>query len=288
VAETQAVVPAGRLRLGAAAVLVAALMPSTSLAQPAYEGAGEPKWEAGLAFGGGSINDYPGADQNHARAIVTPLLIYRGRVLRIDREGVRGRLFNNRDFELDLAASAWFDARDSRAREGMPGLDYLFGLGPQLVYKGLSEHWGHPILHLKARALVSTDFRDVHGRGVALDPEVRWQFSPAGLPRGTLTLGVQPTWASRPLMRYFYEVEPGQATPERPAYHARAGYLGTELNLLFTRRESASLTWFATARGMLLNGAANAASPLLRDKSTLSIGAGVLWTPWQSRARAAD
>ena len=89
-------------------------------------------------------------------------------------------------------------------------------------------------------------------------------------------------------MRYFYEVEPAQATPERPAYRARAGYLGTELNLLLTRRESASLTWFATARGMALHGAANAASPLLRAKTTLSIGAGVLWTPWQSAARAAD
>jgi outer membrane scaffolding protein for murein synthesis (MipA/OmpV family) len=89
-------------------------------------------------------------------------------------------------------------------------------------------------------------------------------------------------------MRYFYEVEPAQATPERPAYRARAGYLGTELNLLLMHRASASLTWSVTARGMALHGAANAASPLLRDKTTLSIGAGVLWTPWRSEARAAD
>jgi outer membrane protein len=267
-----------------AALLVAALIPLTGFAQPADQ----PKWEAGVALGGGWVSDYPGADQNHARGIVTPLLIYRGPVLRIDREGVRGRLFNDNDFELDVAASAWFDARNSRAREGMPALDYLFGLGPQLVYKGLRGHWGSPTLHLKARSLVSTDFRNVHGRGLAFDPELRWRLgTPAG-DRSTLTLGIQPTWASRPLMRYFYEVEPAQATPERPAYRARAGYLGTELNLLLTRRESASLTWFATARGMALHGAANAASPLLRDKSTLSIGAGVLWTPWQSEARAAD
>jgi outer membrane protein len=267
-------------------LLVAALIPLTGLAQP--DVADQPKWEAGVALGGGWINDYPGADQNHARGIVTPLLIYRGPVLRIDREGVHGRVFRDSDFELDVAASAWFDARSSRAREGMPALDYLFGLGPQLFYKGLRQHWGSPTLRLKARALVSTDFRNAHGRGVAVDPEVRWQFSAPSRDRGMLTLGIQPTWASRPLMRYFYEVEPAQSTPERPAYRARAGYLGTELNLLLTRRQSASVTWFVTARGMVLHGAVNAASPLLRDKTTLSIGAGVLWTPWQSEARAAD
>jgi outer membrane scaffolding protein for murein synthesis (MipA/OmpV family) len=279
------IVRTGLRRLGAA-LPVAVLMSSASLAQPAATD--QPKWEAGLALGGGWVNDYPGADQNHARGIVTPLLIYRGSVLRIDREGVRGRLFKDSDFELDVAGSAWFDAPDSRAREGMPALDYLFGLGPQLVYKGLRQHWGSPTLHLKARSLVSTDFRKVHGRGVAFDPELRWHLGALAGERTTLTLGIQPTWASRHLMRYFYEVEPAQATPERPAYRARAGYLGTELNLLLIRRESATLSWFATARGMLLQGAANAASPLLRDKTTLSIGAGVLWTPWQSESRAAD
>jgi len=167
-------------------------------------------------------------------------------------------------------------------------LDYLFGLGPQLIYKGLRAQWGSPTLHLKTRALMSTDFRDLRGRGVALDPEVRWHFRPSTIAGSALSFGVQPSWATRPLMRYFYEVEPSQATPTRPAYQARAGYLGTELNLLLTRRESTSLTWFVTLRGMALQGAANATSPLLRDKSTLSIGAGIVWTPWRSATLATD
>ena len=277
-----------------AAVLVASLAPLVVLAQAAAPDAasdtsvGQPKWEAGLVLGGGWINDYPGADQNHARSLVAPLLIYRGPVLRVDRDGIRGRLFNNSDIEFDLAASAAFNARNSDARQGMPGLDYLFGFGPQLIYKGLRNHWGSPTLHLKARALMSTDFNDIHGRGVALDPELRWRVSPlAGWP-GALTFGVQPTWASRSLHKYFYEVDASQATPTRAAYQARAGYLGTELNLTLSRRHSDNLSWFVTARGMSLHGAANLHSPLLRDTSTLSVGAGVLWTPWHSEARAAD
>ena len=146
-----------------------------------------PKWEAGLVLGGGWINDYPGADRNHVRSLVAPFLIYRGPVWRVDRDGIRSRLFANPDLELDLAASAAFNARHSDAREGMPALDYLFGVGPQLVYKGWRQQWGSPELRLKARALVSTDFRHVDGRGAALDAEVRWRIQPARDWPGALT-----------------------------------------------------------------------------------------------------
>jgi len=272
--------------------LLASMAPVAALAQPAMPdaasdtSAGQPKWEAGLVFGGGWINDYPGADQNHVRSLVAPLVIYRGPVLRIDREGIRGRLLQSSDIEIDVTASAAFNVRNNHAREGMPALDYLFGFGPQIVYKGLRAQWGSPTLHFKARALMSTDLRHIHDRGLAVDPEIRWHLRPLKGSSGTLTFGLQPTWASRPLHRYFYEVEPSQATPTRPAYQARAGYLGTELNLTFSLRQSDALTWFVTARAMSLRGSANAGSPLLRDTATISVGAGILWTPWQSESRA--
>jgi outer membrane scaffolding protein for murein synthesis (MipA/OmpV family) len=103
-----------------------------------------------------------------------------------------------------------------------------------------------------------------------------------------LNLTLQPSWGSRALQQYFYQVDASQATPTRPAYDARAGYLGTEASLTLTGRQSGSLSWFASVRAMSLHGAANTASPLLRDRSNFSIGAGVMWTPWQSAARAAD
>lgn len=270
------------------------LMPLGAAAQTAVPdsdtdtSSGLPRWEAGLAAGGGWVNDYPGADQNHVRGIVLPVVIYRGPVLRVDGDGIRSRLLRNSDLEIDFAASAAFNVHDNHWREGMPELDYLFGLGPQLVYKGLREHAGHPTLHLKVRALMSTDFRRIDPRGFTVDPEVRWRLRPVEGWPGMLTVAVQPTWASRALHRYFYEVEPSQATPARPVYQARSGYLGTELNLTLTRQHSERMTWFVTARGMSLHGAANASSPLLRERATISVGAGIIWTPWRSEARAAD
>jgi len=247
------------------------------------------RWEGGLAAGGGRVADYPGAGQSHTRGIAVPVFIYRGPVLRIDDDGVRGRLFDHPDLHLDLAATAAFSARDSDARAGMPSLDYLVGIGPQLVYTGWRGAPGSPTLHLQLRGLMSTDLSTLNGRGASLSPAVRWRW-PLPVPSArplNLSASLQPTWASAPLMRYFYEVPAVHASADRPAYRARAGYLGTEWALTLSRRESSTLTWFATVRGMSLHGAANRASPLLRSRSDVSIGAGLMWTPWQSQERVA-
>ncbi len=264
------------------AALLALLLPLLAQA--------EPKWEAGVVAGGGWLHDYPGADQAQRRGLVAPLLIYRGPVLRVDREGIRGRIIDHPDVEFDISASAAFNARENEARAGMPPLDYLFGLGPQLAYEGWRDAFGSPVLYLRARALASTDFRRrADARGAMAGAELRWSFTPrlAGVPLN-ISAGVQPTWASRALHGYFYGVEAAQATAERPAHRARAGYLGTELNLTASRELSESLSWFAGVRAMSLHGAANADSPLHRRSSSVGVGVGLVWTPWRSDMSASD
>ncbi|HEX6362518.1 MAG TPA: MipA/OmpV family protein [Albitalea sp.] len=251
-------------------------------------GAGRPRWEVGFAAGGGRVADYPGSDQTHARGLVAPIVIYRGPVLRVDGGSIRGRVFDSPDWELDLSATGAFNARDNDARRGMPGLDWLFGVGPQLLYKGWREATGGATLHLKARAIFSTDFGRIDERGATFDPELRWRLRPLADTPTTLSLSVQPSWASRALQRYFYEVTPEQALPDRPAYAARSGYLGTELGATWHRRQGEHFSWFVTARAFALHGAANEASPLLRDKTNFSVGAGLVWTPWQSAERVPD
>lgn len=281
-----------RLRPIRSALLLSA--PVASLAQTAVpdeavlDTPGRPRWEVGVAAGGGRVSDYPGSDQSHTRGIAAPVVIYRGPVLRVDQGGIRGRVFDSPDWELDLSLSAAFNARDNEARQGMPGLDYLFGAGPQLVYKGWRQRPGGPSLHLKARAVMSTDFHRIDRRGATFDAELRWRLRPLAESPGRLTLSVQPTWASRTLQRYFYQVDAGQASAARPAYDGRAGYLGTEFGATWSRRHSDSLTWFVAARALSLHGAANAGSPLLRERTNFSVGAGLVWTPWKSSDRVPD
>lgn len=247
-----------------------------------------PRWEAGLAAGAGRVPDYPGADQSHWRGIVLPYVIYRGPVLRVDERGIRSRFLDTAHWELDLTASGAFNARSNERRQGMPELDYLFGIGPQLVYKGWATQGSGPTLHLKLRALGSTDFERLDSRGASFAPELRWRLRGVAGPASTLTLSVEPTWTSRPLQRYFYEVEPSQATATRPAYRARAGYLGTEFGAALRQRLDRELSWFVTGSVTSLHSATNVASPLLASRGNVAIGAGLVWTPWRSREAAAD
>lgn len=283
-----------RSLLPAASLVVAAALPAHAADAPAEATAvtvesrpALPRWEAGLAAGAGHVPDYPGSDHARTRGIVVPYLVYRGPVLRIDEGGVRSRLLDTRGWEFALSATAAFNAKSGAAREGMPGLDWLGGVGPQLVYKGFAADGG-PTLHLKLRGLVSTDFERVDGRGFSFDPEARWRLPRVfGTPAG-LTLSVQPSWATRRLHQYFYEVAPAYATPTRPAYAARAGYFGTEFGATLSHRPARHWSWFVTTRLMSLHGAANEASPLLRERSQVSVGAGIVWTPWRSDASGAD
>ncbi|MGE5116485.1 MAG: MipA/OmpV family protein [Betaproteobacteria bacterium] len=278
-----------------ALLAVLALWPAFASAQAGVageladdSGADLPRWEAGFAGGGGRLPDYPGADQSHWRGIVAPVLFYRGPILNVDRSGVRGRVFDTPRLQFELTATAAFDAHSNEARAGMPDLDYLFGIGPQLVVKGLPGVPGAPALHLKLRAMYSTDFRRIDEHGATFIPELRWRARAPWPARATLALSLEPTWSSRGFARYFYEVTPAQATPTRPAYRARAGYLGTEVAANLTRRESRTLSWFVSGSALSLHGAANESSPLLRSRGNFTIGAGVIWTPWQSAARAGD
>lgn len=286
--------PKPSFRFCSLAMLAAALLPAAVLAQqvlpdrPPAPLEGPPKWEAGLIVGGGRVADYPGAAQSQTRGLVAPVLVYRGPVLRVDRDGIRGRLARSSDWELDLSLSAAFNARSNEARRGMDDLDYQFGIGPQLLYTGWRDAPGSPTLLLNARAVMSTDFEGVRRHGAVFDPELRWSLGGfAGTP-ARLSFGIQPAWGSRSLHRTFYEVRPEEARPGRPAYSARAGYLGTELKLTLSQRASENVTWFAGLRVLSLHGAANEASPLLLDKTNLGLGAGLLWTPWRSQARAVD
>ena len=271
-------------RLGLAFVLAGLAGAVSAQPEPA-----RPLWEAGLVAGAGRVPDYPGSDRAHPRAIVLPYVEYRGPVLGIDERGISGRFLDTAHWELALTGTAAFNTRNDGLREGMPALDYLFGIGPQLVYKGWQRADGGGLsAHFKLRAIQSTDFKRIDSRGASFTTELRWRWpGPAG-PGSALTASIEPTWATRPLQAYFYEVGAAQATATRPAYEARAGYLGTDFTLTLRQRLGRGLSWYVAADLTALQGAANRASPLLASQTNLAIGAWLVWTPWRSRQAAAD
>ena len=243
-----------------------------------------PVWEAGLVLAAGSVPDYPASDNSRVRALALPLFVYRGPVLRVEDGGVRGRLFSSASFEVDLSAAGAFNARNNEAREGMPGLDYLFQIGPQAVYRWDLDERERISAHLKARAVFSTDFGSVDYRGLVIEPQVRWSLKAVAGSAYNLGLSASASFATERLHDYFYEVAPQYARPDRPAFDASAGYLGSEFGINLNRKLSDTLRVFVGARLALHGGAANQDSPLFKDNSTISYGVSLLWTPWRSEA----
>ena len=122
---------------------------------------GDPLWEIGVVGGGGTLPDYPAADENHIRGLALPYAVYRGPVFRVGDAGIiRGKFIDTRLIELNLALDASFpaDSDDNEAREGMPDLDTLLEAGPRLILKFLPPDWEQELdASIAARAVFSTD-----------------------------------------------------------------------------------------------------------------------------------
>ena len=248
---------------------------------------GRPLWEAGVALLGVNGPDYPAANTRRWRGAPAPIIIYRGPLLRIDDEGVRGRMLQRGNLRVDFSGAAGFNARSNGARAGMPDLDYLFQVGPQAVYK-VPLDGGHEVsAHLKARAVFSTDGRHTNGRGMVAEQEFRW--TRRGWPDASsqVRAGVEFLWGSEKLHDYFYQVDPAYATAARPTYDARAGYFGSTVRAGFVRRLTPTLSATAGASVNFHAGAANEDSPLFQKRTTAGILFALIWTPWQSESRVA-
>src|SRR6267142_3951201 len=92
----------------------------------------KPLWELGLGVGAVLFTDYRGADTTHVYPVPVPYLIYRGKFLEADRNGLRGRLFNQERAELSISVSATTPVRNNSARQGMPDLRPAVEIGPVL------------------------------------------------------------------------------------------------------------------------------------------------------------
>jgi outer membrane scaffolding protein for murein synthesis (MipA/OmpV family) len=253
----------------------------------------KPLWEAGVGGFAGSIPDYPGAGQNTSRALALPYLIYRGDILRVggeeNRGAISGRFIKNDWFELDLSLSAAFpvDSDNNRARRDMPDLDFLFGIGPQLIFKLVNEP-GHRKLNfnLQLRSIFSTDFSSINHRGYVFDPEFNYTHEHVTDLDLKVFASVGPIFATEKLMDYFYEVKDQYVTPSRQAYDADAGYLGSNITLGVSKRFNNRFRLILGTRLGLHHGATNDDSPLFKEKLNLGVFTAFTWSFKQSELPA--
>ena len=276
-----------RLRASTALAMLALMAPAAAQQLAPTPDPDLPLWEVGLFGGAASTPAYPGSEDRSTRALVLPMVIYRGKVLRADRSGVGARLINTERVELDLGFALSLPARsdDVAVRAGMPDLRSLLEFGPRLKVL-LAEPTATSRVRLELPLRVPVELKSGFRRqGLVFEPRVVFEAGDAG-GKWQADANVGAVFGNARLHQYFYEVEPRYATATRPEYHASGGLMMTRLGLSLSRRLSPDWRVFGFTRYDNYSHASNRDSPLFLRNSGLSVGAGFTWTIQRSAARA--
>jgi outer membrane protein len=274
--------------IGLRRLLAAMLVGACAAPAAAQSRAALPKWEVGGVALGVDQQAYPGSDQRVRRALALPYVIYRGDILRADRDGAGFRAFRSRDVELDVSAAAAFgsSANDVAARRGLPDIGTLVEAGPRLRWTlAGSRERGRLRLDLPVRAVFDLEDRLAH-RGFVFQPGLVWDREVSD--GWSLGASASVVLADRRLANTFYGVPASAALPGRPAYDAQAGVLAWRLGASVSRPITRDWRVFGFARVDSVAGAANRASPLVQQRNGATVGLGVSWTWLRSEARASD
>lgn len=275
-----------RLRLAGSALALACGGGSLA-AEPAAAG-DAPLWELGAVAVGFSQQAYPGSDQQIQRALALPFFVYRGRFLRADQDTAGLRAVKTDRFELDVGVAGAFGSNSEaiEARQGMKRLGTLVELGPRARWTlARSPDAGVWRAELPLRGVFDLDDR-LAARGLALEPEINWTRRTPG--QGSWSFSAGAILADARLADTFYRVDAADARLGRPAYDARAGLVAWRLGASFSRSLHADWQIFGFARLDSVAGAANAASPLVRQREGASVGLGLAYTGLRSSRRASD
>ncbi|MFG5409856.1 MipA/OmpV family protein [Piscinibacter sakaiensis] len=236
--------------------------------QPARR-ATQPLWELGIGVAGLRLPHYRGSAQSQAWLLPAPYAVYRGEVLRADRDGLRARLIDHPDVDLDLSlgASAPTRSEDNEARRGMADLKPSLEFGPQLQWRLLRRPGWTLDLRVPVRAAFTLQ-RDSRYIGWVAAPVLNLDTA---LPSGwRLGLQAGPLYGDRRQHAYFYDV--GAADVRAKALAAVSRRVGD--------------TWFgAFVRADTLSGAVFADSPLVTQRSGWAAGLAVSWVLATSERR---
>ena len=239
----------------------------------------EPLYEFGLGLGAIVFEDYRGSDTAHGYPLPLPYILYNGKFLKANRDGIRGTLLNQDRFELNLSFDATTPVRNDRERSGMPDLKSTVELGPSFDLHLMRSEDARVKLDLRmpVRAALTVE---------ASPKIIGWTFTPRlaldirgplGFEGWNLGLLTGPLFADRRYHAYFYSVAPQFATATRPAYQAdNSGYAGTQFITALSKRFPKF--WVgAYVRYDTLSGATFVESPLVQRKSYLVGGIGFSW-----------
>jgi len=251
----------------------------------------KPLWELGVGVTALSLPDYRGSEQSSLYALPFPYIVYRGKIFRADRDGLRGALFDKESVELNisLGASVPVSSDENRARKGMPDLHPTVEAGPSIDFHLWRSHDRRYTLDLRLplRAAVTVT-GGPESIGLEFSPRLAVDITDvAWLDGWDLGLLAGPIFGSDRRHDYFYSVAPRYATDARPVFDAGAGYAGSQVLMSLSKRYP-RLWLGAFARWDSLAGAEFIDSPLVTSRDYFAAGVAVAWVLRQSTVLVED
>lgn len=237
------------------------------------------QWELGVGLTAMNIPLYPGSAEDKAYVFPIPHILYRSERLEIDN-GLEATFLKTQRTRFNISAdfAVPVNSRDSVARAGMPDLDLIIQIGPslQITLAGGRFKPSHFRLELPVRAAVATDFGSAEHVGWVFEPRFTYETRRPYKTGFAYLISAGLRFSTEELHQYYYDVNPGYATAERPAYESSAGYSGLFIDYIANWRTD-NLIFFGLLRYQNLSGAAYEDSPLIEQKDYLLVGVGVTW-----------
>lgn len=236
----------------------------------------------GLGIGGQYLPHYRGSEETHTKVLPIPVVEYRGRIFKSDRDGTRAEFSLAERIEFNISADLALNdgAEDNRLREGMPELESEFQLGPSINVDLTGDGFNRGlILRLPVRPAfaVGSDFDYI---GYTFNPMFTW-IQPNVLDNWRISLDAGVLYGSTDYHEHYYSIAPQYITIARPEYHAKNGFSGTFTELGIGSR-TGNLVYGISFRYDNLRDAVFYSSPLVEtgDYWSVSFGIGWLFKRW--------
>lgn len=255
-----------------------------------------PLWEAGAGAAALTLPAYRGSDKMHTFVLPVPYFTYHGEILKADRHGMRGELFDSERVELSISTSASPPTKsdDVDVRENMPDLEPTVEIGPELDITLWDHDWRDSNAHsksylsvlklrlpLRQAFVVDAKPRDI---GIIFSPNLNADVrNPFGMTGWNLGFVTGPIFATARQNAYFYDVDAQYATATRPAYTASSGYGGWQFLISLSKRFE-NMWVGAYIRQDTLQGAVFIDSPLVERRDYTSAGLAISWIFARSNA----
>ena len=240
---------------------------------------GKAEWSMGVGLGAFDYLLYPGAVESNRFILPVPYFTYRSPKFEVDR-GFRSFMYDSEKIAIDISADFGLpvDSDDTRARKGMPDLDFMLQIGPSLEFKlnDRSKSYFDARFEIPVRVAFVTDLPNVDHIGYLVEPRFSFDHrrsSNAPVAHKT-TIGLK--FATQDFHAYYYDVAPEYATPIRPAYKSDAGFGGSFIKYRISYKTDDFIYWMFL-RYQSLRGAEFDDSPLVLKEDYYFVGIGLSW-----------